>query len=184
MVMLLEKTPLLFQRMDQWEMRLCLWCNQADRPRWGHGLFAAASRLGNGVIWYVLLVAIALFDPVSGIGAASHLFVVGVMGIAIYKLLKKKLVRQRPYMTWDTIRLGAAPLDLYSFPSGHTLHAVSATWVVTAYYPDLAWALVPFAVLVALSRVVLGLHYPTDVLVGALIGAALAVVSFYWFPLP
>ena len=179
--MVQDKTQVLFHRMDQWEAQLCHWCNRADRPRWGHGLFAAASRLGNGMIWYILLVAIALFDQVQGMVAATHMFVVGAVGIAVYKLLKKKLVRQRPYLTWDTIRLGAAPLDLYSFPSGHTLHAVAATWVVTAYYPGLAWVLVPFAVLVALSRVVLGLHYPTDVLVGALIGAVLAFGSFYWF---
>lgn len=51
-------------------------------------------------------------------------------------------------------------------------------WVAITYYPGLAWALVPFVAVVAMSRVVLGLHYPTDVLVGALIGAALAVGSF------
>jgi membrane-associated phospholipid phosphatase len=57
-----------------------------------------------------------------------------------------------------------APLDEFSFPSGHTLHAVSFTIVALAYYPWLAPLLVPFTAGVALSRVVLGLHYPSDVL--------------------
>jgi undecaprenyl-diphosphatase len=77
-------------------------------------------------------------------------------------------------VTFDGIRAGTPPLDRYSFPSGHTLHAVSFTAIATAHFPELGWVLVPFTVLVAASRVVLGLHYPSDVLAGAAIGAALA----------
>ena len=72
------------------------------------------------------------------------------------------------------INLAMPPLDRYSFPSGHTLHAVSFAWQAIAHFPALSWILVPAASLIALSRVVLGLHYPTDVLAGAAIGALLA----------
>ncbi len=65
-----------------------------------------------------------------------------------------------------------------AFPSGHTLHAVGFSVVVLAYYPFLAWLVVPFTLLVAASRLVLGLHYPTDVLAGAVIGASIASASF------
>jgi undecaprenyl-diphosphatase len=51
---------------------------------------------------------------------------------------------------------------------------VSFTWQACAHFPELAWVLVPLAALIAGSRVVLGLHYPSDVLAGAAIGAALA----------
>ncbi|KHL67479.1 phosphoesterase, partial [Xanthomonas euvesicatoria] len=67
-------------------------------------------------------------------------------------------------------------------PSGHTLHAVSFSIVALAYYPWLAPLLVPFSAGVALSRVVLGLHYPSDVLAATLIGVLLASLSLWGLP--
>ncbi len=80
----------------------------------------------------------------------------------------------RPYQVRSDIRLCGDPLDPFSFPSGHTLHALCFTSIVTAPFPALAPLLVPFTFLVALSRVVLGLHYPSDVLAGAVLGSAVA----------
>jgi undecaprenyl-diphosphatase len=59
---------------------------------------------------------------------------------------------------------------------------VSFTTVAVTSFPELAWLLVPFAALIAASRVVLGLHYPSDVAAGAIIGAALAVLSMVLMP--
>jgi undecaprenyl-diphosphatase len=70
------------------------------------------------------------------------------------------------------------PLDKFSFPSGHTLHAVVFGLVAINYYPALSFIIMPFVSMVALSRVVLGLHYPSDVLAGALIGSLIAALSF------
>ena len=75
-----------------------------------------------------------------------------------------------------------APLDEFSFPSGHTLHAIAFSSVAVAHYPWLAWPLAPFVALVAASRVVLGLHYPSDVLAASVIGTALASLSLWLVP--
>ena len=95
---------------------------------------------------------------------------------------RPRLVRERPYISLAGIVPGTPALDRYSFPSGHTLHAVSFTILAISSFPELAWLLVPFATLVAASRVVLGLHYPTDVAAGAIIGATLATVSMVVVP--
>jgi undecaprenyl-diphosphatase len=70
-----------------------------------------------------------------------------------------------------------AALDQYSFPSGHTLHAVNFTLICSAYLPELALPLAWFTAMVAVSRPVLGLHYPSDVLAGAAIGTLVAAVA-------
>src|ERR1700739_3344628 len=100
--------------------------------------------------------------------------ITGTAGVLLYTLLKHLFVRERPFITHTAIDRAAVPLDRYSFPSGHTLHAVSFAWQASAHFPELAWVLLPLAGLIASSRMVLGLHYPSDVLAGAAIGAALA----------
>jgi len=118
----------------------------------------------------------------AGLAASAHLAVTGVISLALYKLLKRWTRRPRPFASDLRIRAWVAPLDEFSFPSGHTLHAVAFSIVAIAYYPALAFLLVPFTACVAVSRVVLGLHYPSDVLAAFGIGSALAALSLWTMP--
>jgi undecaprenyl-diphosphatase len=136
-----------------------------------------ASWLGDGWFWYGLLLCLPVLYGAAGLRAAAHMALTGAVGVLIYKLIKSRAVRERPYITHSAIQCVSAPLDRYSFPSGHTLHAVSFTLLLTSYLPEWAAPLSALALLIALSRVVLGLHYPTDVAAGALIGCALAMLS-------
>lgn len=156
------------------------WCLRANR--WcarGPVLagFAAVSRLGDGVFWYVLMAAMAVFDGYQGLLVSLHLAATGVVALSIYRLLKHWTRRPRPFAADGRICALVAPLDEFSFPSGHTLHAVAFSLVAMAHYPVLAWLLVPFTVAVAASRVVLGLHYPSDVVAATALGVVLAAVS-------
>jgi len=167
-----------FKRMESWELVLCELCNRACRRSTIKRIFVVASRLGDGIFWYVLMLMLPLWYGMDAVLVSLHMAFVAIIGLALYKYLKSHLVRKRPYIQHGGITLGIAPLDFYSFPSGHTLHAVAFTMVTLVYYPNLAWLLIPFASLVAMSRVILGLHYPSDVFAGALIGASLARCSF------
>lgn len=110
-----------------------------------------------------------------------HMIVAGLSGTLIYKRLKKSTLRPRPFTVHKEIAQGVAILDQYSFPSGHTLHAVTFAIVSAVYFPSLSWLVGSFAALVALSRLVLGVHYPTDVIAGVILGALIAGLSFLAF---
>ena len=171
--------PERFVRHDAgWCLRSNRWCARQGVLRF----FAAISRLGDGAFWYALMLALVIFDGLHGLRVSAHLAATGLATLLLYKLLKRWTKRPRPFARDGRIRAWVAPLDEFSFPSGHTLHAVAFTLVALAYYPALAWLLVPFSASVAASRVVLGLHYPSDVLAATAIGSALAGISLWLVP--
>jgi undecaprenyl-diphosphatase len=151
--------------------------NGVRLPAWEVSLMRLASRLGDGVFWYALMLALLAWHGWVALTAVLHMIVAGLLGTLVYKWLKGATGRPRPYQVCPSICCLTAPLDRFSFPSGHTLHAVVFSLVATAYYPALGWLLWPFTALVALSRLVLGLHYVSDVLVGALLGGAVAALT-------
>ncbi|MBA8886042.1 undecaprenyl-diphosphatase [Dokdonella fugitiva] len=161
------------------ERRLCLAMNRWGARRALIRLFRLVSRLGDGAFWYALMLVLALFAGRRGLQAALHMACVGIVAALLYRTLKRWTRRPRPFRTHADITPYIAPLDEFSFPSGHTLHAVSFTLIALAYFPWLAPLLLPFTLLVAMSRVVLGLHYPSDVLAATVIACALAGSSLW-----
>lgn len=158
--------------LSAWDLWLCLVCNRSA----SRGVVAwlrIAGRVGDGPLWAVLACPVWLVDGWDGVGRlAGSLATAGL----VYRLAKRWTARPRPHVVCADVRMLAAPLDRYSFPSGHTLHAVSTAVVVGALVPGSAAVLGPLAAAIAASRVVLGLHYPSDVVAGAVIGAGIGLV--------
>lgn len=175
--MLLAKSDALSRRVNQFDLELSEFCNRACRRPRVERFFALVSRLGDGLLWYLLMLALPLFYGAEALVLSSVMAMVALGGVLCYKLLKSSTTRPRPYAVSPRIRLGAAPLDQFSFPSGHTLHAVAFTLLAVSQYPQLGWLLLPFTLLVAGSRVLLGLHYPSDVLAGATLGALFGLLG-------
>jgi undecaprenyl-diphosphatase len=172
-----RRVAVAFARFDAAEMKFCRYLNRSSRSSAIRQLFRGVSWLGDGWIWYATMLALPVIEGIDGLRVAVQMVVTGALGVGVYKLIKNRAVRERPYITHSAIECASAPLDRYSFPSGHTLHAVCFTVLLSSYFPEWTTAVAGFAFLVALSRVILGLHYPTDVAAGAALGAALGVGS-------
>ncbi len=169
---------LYLSRMHQFDSNVCVAVNHTSQYRLIRDCFRLVSRLGDGVFWYALMIGILVLHGSEGVLPVVHMAVAGFVGTLLYKWLKGKTLRPRPYEVRQDIWLTGKPLDKFSFPSGHTLHAVVFGIVVLSYFPQLSIIVIPFMMMVGLSRVVLGLHYPSDVIAGALIGALIAGLSF------
>lgn len=163
------------------DRRVCMAANRWGARRAVGVFFGTVSRLGNGVFWYALMLALVALDGWRGLLAATHMAATGLAALLLYRLLKRHTRRPRPFRACPGVIAHVPPLDEFSFPSGHTLQAVGFTIVALAWYPLLAPLLLTFTTLVAASRVILGLHYPSDVLAAIGIGGALGAVSL-WLP--
>ena len=95
----------------------------------------------------------------------------------VYFVLKNSLKRNRPEAALKNFRSIITPSDQFSFPSGHTSAAFMMATLLGFYFPPLIIFLYCWATLVGCSRVVLGVHFPTDIFVGALLGISTALFS-------
>ncbi len=158
-------------RLDVFEHKFCVMANTwADHPNI-RALFVSASRCGDGLLWACLITYFAAIPATRQL--ALVLTCTGLINALIYRIFKQQTLRQRPCDAWPDIVALTPPLDRYSFPSGHTLHAMGFSLLIAHVLPVLGTILLGVAGLIALSRVVTGLHYPSDVLAAI----AIAIVS-------
>ncbi|WP_150272969.1 phosphatase PAP2 family protein [Paenibacillus tepidiphilus] len=171
----------IFRKLHAWEQRLFQWINgRLHHPFLNFWLFylthlgGATSTISiNGLIW------VFSPQPLRTVGlqalvalAVSHLPVA---------VAKKLYPRMRPYLALPGTNTFHNPLKDHSFPSGHTTAIFASTVPYMAAYPGLAVILLPLAATVGFSRIYLGLHYPSDVLAGAVIGTGVAAGTIaFW----
>jgi len=165
--------------LNTYEIPICIYFNKANNRNSLSQIFGLVSRLGDGVFWYTIISLLPLIHGWGAIRVSLHMLLVGALALLVYKSLKTITNRHRPFQFSLDIVQTVRALDVYSFPSGHTMHAISFSTVLLSYYPQWFWLVVPFSAMVATSRLVLGLHYPTDVLIGGLIGFSLASISLF-----
>lgn len=151
--------------------------NHWQAPRWVRLWAMGATRAGDGWLWYAIGLAILLFGGPQRFLAVGCAVLAAGTGILIFLRIKKLTGRRRPCAIephcWATL----LPPDQFSFPSGHTITAFAVTVSLSHFYPELRPGLLFCAISVAASRVVLGMHFLSDVLAGAALGTGLALAA-------
>ncbi|SET93219.1 phosphatase PAP2 family protein [Paenibacillus sp. NFR01] len=163
-----------FKKMHQLERRLFKWINGRLHNRVLNFWLFYLTHLGGATCSIGVNLLIFAFAPqplrTTGLQALTAL-AVSHIPVAIAKRLYPRL---RPYLALPDTNTFHNPLKDHSFPSGHTTAIFASTVPYMMAFPPLAVILLPLACIIGFSRIYLGLHYPTDVFAGAVIGSAVA----------
>jgi undecaprenyl-diphosphatase len=152
--------------------------NNWAAPYWLRVYALAATRAGDGWLWYGLAVAILFFggeDRLAALGAAA---VSSTLSILLFLGLKRTAARSRPCYIEPHCWARLLPPDQFSFPSGHTMTAFAIAIPLALFYPALTIGLLFCAFSIAVSRILLGMHFLSDVIAGAVLGAGLGYLGY------
>lgn len=157
---------LLFQRYASQPMfRCCYWL----------------SKTADGPLYALLALAIYVFQP-AGYQQFVLLLAIGFsIELPLYLLLKNSVRRLRPAdLLTQQIQSYIVPSDKFSLPSGHTAGAFVLTSTIAICYPQYLPIVLPWALAVGLSRVLLGVHFPGDIVAGMLLGCSAVYLAAWW----
>ncbi|MCH4040554.1 MAG: phosphatase PAP2 family protein [Eubacteriales bacterium] len=161
------------------EMQFLLWLQNHMRSDILNHIFVFITNFFGqaGILWIAAAVLLLLFKKTRPAGIACAI-ALAVQGVLINLVIKPIVARPRPYDACSLLIPLVTRLKDYSFPSGHTGCAFSAAIVMAKMLPKkIGVPAVIIACLLGFSRMYVGVHYPTDVLAGALIGIGSAIVG-------
>jgi undecaprenyl-diphosphatase len=153
--------------------------NHWQAPRWIRLWAVAATRAGDGWLWYAMGLMILLFGGEQRFIAVACAAAAAGTGVLLFLRLKKVTGRRRPCAIEPHCWAKLLPPDQFSFPSGHTITAFSVAVTLSYFYPSLTAGLMFCAISIAASRVLLGMHFLSDVLAGMAIGSFLAFAAIH-----
>jgi undecaprenyl-diphosphatase len=167
----------LLHRLDRWDALLCVKIFNWNGKKFLDRLMLGASKFGNGYVYPVVAVAISIFDN----SVMRPLFSAGLMSFLVehsaYKLVKSRIRRLRPSEVLPQIRNLISMPDQFSFPSGHAAGAFMMATLLRHFYPALGIPFYATASVISVSRIYNGVHYPSDVMAGSLLGVASARIG-------
>jgi len=137
-------------------------------------LAALSAAARGGVLWMVLGALTALVRPSRWPAFVQLLLAIGLAALLADAILKPVVDRQRPFETQTEVRTVGGKPTSRSFPSGHAATSFAGAFVLSLMVPGAGIPIWILAAIVAFSRVYLGMHYPLDVIGGALVGLAAA----------
>lgn len=174
----------LLKKINHFDLVAFQWCLSRKHARQLAVVSRWVSHTGDGIYYVLIGIIVALLEPVLGLS----FFLTGILAYSIelplYVVLKNSIKRRRPDDVLNEFVAFLIPSDKFSFPSGHTAAAFVMATLISFFYPSLSLLAFSSASIIGFSRVLLGVHFPSDILAGALLGTlstGLAVfLSSYW----
>ena len=165
-------------RLLELDGNILLWIQENIRNDFLDPIMKFITSLGNGgLVWIVIAILLLVFKSTRKVGAT--VFLAMIYNLVVLNVIMKNLFsRIRPYEVIDELtRIVPAPSD-FSFPSGHAGHSFAAAVVMMVMLPrKYGVPALVLAILMSVSRRYVGVHYPTDVLGGCIIGTIMAILS-------
>ena len=168
-----------FKRFDNFFIDLI---NKKLKNKYSNVLFFNITKLANFLPITIFGLILVFIKSTRSLGI-EVLLALTVQAV-IVQILKRVFLRNRPYWILENLNTYGIDLSDYSFPSGHTAASFSVATVLSLNYSSFALIFFFLAILIAISRIYLAVHYPTDVLAGIIIGVLCGVlVNYKLFPL-
>lgn len=166
----------IFNHLYQYDLKLLMWCRKSSTSHSFISLVRIISKSGDCYLQLLLPAAYCLMAT-----ASSYRFLLLTMSTfmlerCLYFTLKHTLCRRRPPQVIPDFQSIIQASDQFSFPSGHSMAAFTLAGLFTFYVGVIALPLYIWAAAVAISRVILGVHFPTDILAGAFLGTILVYI--------
>jgi len=172
----------MFGLIAEGDRRLMRLLNRWEAPQWVRRWMVLASRAGDGWLWGTIAFILLLFGGPVRLHALIDSFVALGTAQLTFFTLKRIIGRERPCSIEPHCWSVLLPPDRFSFPSGHAITAFAIATALGLCYPTLLIGLLFCALSVAASRVILGLHYLSDVVAGLAIGILIGIAAFLWTP--
>lgn len=163
------------ENIQQYDLRMLLWFGRTRYFPHLIGTARAVSRTGDGYLQVFLPLALLISYPQLGEPFANLVIAAFIIERPLYFVLKNTLKRRRPPEALPDFTSIIQASDQFSFPSGHTMAAFLFAGVATLHFGAAALPIYLWAGAVGCSRVILGVHFPSDILAGAAIGTLIAI---------
>lgn len=168
------------QTLYQFECKVFQQINSHFDKRMMNLFFRTITQIGGALFISVTTLLLVVFSSnQTRLTAISSAAALALSHIPV-QLVKKLFPRKRPYLQIETTKILPNPLKDHSFPSGHTTAVFSVIVPFMIQIPSLAAILFPLGLSVGISRIYLGLHYPSDVIAGGILGACFGSLCFYF----
>lgn len=170
-----------WNRIEARDLRVMRRLNHWNAPRWFRVFMIVATRMGDGWLWYALGGTVLIWGGPGRFVAVGSAGLAVLSGIVLFLLLKRLSHRKRPCEVEQHCWASLLPPDEFSFPSGHSITAFAVAVCLGSFYPEILVGLLFMAASIAVSRIVLGMHFLSDVIAGSAIGVLLGFSFLHLF---